>query len=131
MTEERKKIRVLVFLFIMSLIVIYMMTTESSFRKELREHPGKTICKYVTRDHYAKTSVAIVKYYVGDKLYINRASANRDDSKGTIDNFYELTYSTINPNNILVDFSKEINDTVLTNELERKLQFKYWFYHQK
>ncbi|MGK4566109.1 hypothetical protein [Flavobacterium sp. 3HN19-14] len=128
MTEERKKFVLLGFFLVMALLLIYVTNTESSYQKEIRENPGKTICKYVARNHYAKTTNPVVKYYAAGKLYISEGYGGYDE--GSIDDFYELKYSTIDPNKIEIDFSKKVKDTTLTHELDRKLQFKYWFYHE-
>ena len=64
-----------------------------------------------------------------NKLYRNRVGNSPDDYNATINKYYELKYSTINPNKILVDFSKEVKDSALIKELKMKLEFKYWLVH--
>ena len=109
---------------------ICYLSMQPSTSQLIEAHPGKTICKYVDCEPTKNSSWAYVKYYVDDSLYINKAGSCPDDDDAT-DKFYVLHYSTTDPNNALADFTEEVTDTVLTNELERKLQFKYWFYHQK
>ena len=60
-----------------------------------------------------------------NKLYRNRVGNSPDDYNATINKYYELKYSTINPNKIFVNFSKEVKDSALIKELEMKLEFKY------
>ncbi|MEL1253479.1 hypothetical protein AAEO57_06825 [Flavobacterium sp. DGU38] len=98
-------------------------------KKEIKEHEGKTICKYTFCKQFPKSTEAYVKYYVDNKLYRNGAGGCPDNSESKIDKYYELKYSTIDPNKIIVDFSTEVKDSILIKELESKLEFKYWLEH--
>ena len=89
--------------------------------KEIYENSGQTICKYTFCKQFPKTNVAYVKYYIGNKLYRNKAGRCPKNYKTTIDKYFVLNYSTIDPDNIHVDFSKEVKDSVLIKELESKL----------
>jgi hypothetical protein len=118
-----------VFFVILLIVLVYLFMKESSYRKEIEEHPGQTICKYTFCKQYPKSTDAYVKYFVDDKLYRNSAGGCPDDYDLTINKYYVLNYSTIDPNKILVDFSKEVKDSTLIKELESKLEFKYWLNH--
>jgi hypothetical protein len=118
-------------IFLVSLLIglVYIIIKGSDYKKEIEEHTGQTICKYTFREKYGKSKSAYVKYYVDNKLYRNRVGNSPDDYNATINKYYELKYSTINPNKILVDFSKEVKDSALIKELKMKLEFKYWLVH--
>ena len=118
-------------IFLVSLLIgsVYIFIKRSENKKEIEEHAGHTICKYTFREKYGKSKSAYVKYYVDNKLYRNSVENSPDDYNATINKYYELKYSTINPNKILVDFSKEVKDSVLIKELKMKLEFKYWLIH--
>lgn len=109
--------------------LIYLVLKGINYKKEIREYPGQTICKYTLCKPTGKTTEAYVKYYVEDKLYRIRAGGCPDSSEFKLNKYFVLNYSTINPDKISVDFSKEVKDSVLIKELESKLEFKYWLDH--
>jgi hypothetical protein len=118
-----------IFLAILLIGLVYIFIKGSDYKKEIEENPGHTICKYTFREKYGKSKNAYVKYYVGDKLYRSRVNNSPDNDNATLNKYYELEYSTTDPNKILVDFSKEVKDSLLIKELEKKLEFKYWLDH--
>ena len=126
MVEKFSKI-FLVFIF---LGLVYLIFKGRNHKEEIRKHPGQTICKYTLCKPTKGSGIAYVKYYVNDKLYRNKAGSCPDSSEFKINKYFVLTYSTIDPNKIIVDFSKETKDSILIKELELKLGFKYWLDHE-
>ncbi|MTH15359.1 hypothetical protein [Flavobacterium sp. LC2016-01] len=109
--------------------LIYLVFREIKYKEEIKEHPGVTICKYTLCEPNGRTSTAYVKYYVDDKLYRNSIGGCPDSSEFKWNKFFVLNYSTIDPNKISVDFSKEVTDSIQIKELQSKLEFKYWLDH--
>jgi hypothetical protein len=105
--------------------IVYLFVKGYNYKKEIKEYPGETICRYTFCKQFPKTTESFVKYYVNNKLYRNATGRCPDDSDLKINKYYYLKYSTIDPNKIIVDFSKEVNDSTLIKELESKLEFKY------
>jgi len=95
-------------------------------KKELEENHEETICKYTFCKYFPKSSEAYFKYYVDGKVYRNSYGGCPENSPEKLNKFYVLYYSKTNPNNIMVDFSKEVKDEDQIKELESKLTFKYW-----
>lgn len=95
------------------------------YSREITEHLGQTICKYTFCKQYPKTTAAFVKYYVANKFYKNSFGRCPEGYNLKINKYYILNYSTIDPNKIRVDFSKEIKDSVLINELESHLKLNF------
>lgn len=123
-----EKLSKLFFVF-MLIGMVYLIFKEINYKKEIKVHPGETICKYTLCKPAKGSGIAYVKYYVGDKLYRNRAGGCPDNSDLKLNKYFVLQYSTIDPDNIIVDFSKEVTDSVQIKELESKLEFKYWLDH--
>jgi hypothetical protein len=117
------------FLFLMIIGVIYMFIKGYESKQEIETNRGETICKYTFCKEYPKTNSAFVKYFVNGKVYRNQAGRCPDKYSQTINKYYELKYSKIDPNKIIVDFSTEVKDKALIVELESKLTFKYWMEH--
>lgn len=108
---------------------IYMVFKGINYKKEIKEHPGQTICKYTLCNPSGKSSSAYVKYYLDDKLYRRDVGGCPDSSEFKLNKYFVLKYSTIDPDKVVVDFSKEVKDSLLIKELETKLEFKYWLDH--
>ncbi|TPG31331.1 hypothetical protein [Flavobacterium pectinovorum] len=100
-----------------------------NYKKEINEHPGQTICRYTLCKPAGRSSDAYVKYYLDNKLYRRNVGACPDNSGFKLNKYFVLKYSTIDHNKILVDFSREVTDSILIKELETKLEFKYWLDH--
>ncbi|KAF2328573.1 hypothetical protein [Flavobacterium daemonense] len=109
--------------------VICLFVKSANDRKEIEEHPGQTICKYTLCRQSGRSSDAYVKYYVDNKLHRTRAGGCPKNSEEKINKYFVIKYSTIDPDNILVDFENEVKDSLLIKELESKLEFKYWLDH--
>lgn len=109
--------------------LVYLVCKGKNYQKEIRENQGETICKFTFCKQYPKSNSAFVKYYVNNKVYRNSSGRCPDNSVSKMNKFFILKYSTIDPNKITVDFSKEITDSVRIKELESKLEFKYWLDH--
>lgn len=109
--------------------LVYLFFKEKNYKKEIREYPGQTICKYTLCKSSGKSSDAYVKYYLDNKLYRKRAGGCPDSSEFKLNKYFILKYSTLDSDKIIVDFSKEIKDSTLIKELESKLEFKYWLDH--
>ena len=124
----RERFSKLFFVFIF-IGLVYLIFKGINCKKEIEEHPGKTVCKYTLCKPTGKTSDAYVKYYIGDKLYRNRVGGCPDSSDFKLNKYFVLKYSTIDHNKISVDFSKEVKDLILIKDLESKLEFKYWLDH--
>ncbi|KUJ62780.1 hypothetical protein AR687_05120 [Flavobacteriaceae bacterium CRH] len=124
MQEKFSKLAIL-FLF---MGIVYFFVWSSNYKKEIKEHPGQTICKF-TLCKPGKSGTAYVKYYLDNKLYRKNVGGCPDSSGSKLHKYFVLKYSTIDPDKILVDFSKEVKDSVLIKELESKLEFKYWLDH--
>ncbi|MCV2483314.1 hypothetical protein OD917_00135 [Flavobacterium sp. SH_e] len=107
----------------------YLFIRGFNYKKEIKENRGQTICKYTFCKQFPKSTEAFVKYCVDGKLYRNSPGGCPENSKSALNKYYLVDYSTINPNKIIVDFSKEIKDSILIKELESKLEFKYWLDH--
>ena len=107
----------------------YLFVKGHNDRKEIYDHLGQTICKYTFCKQFPKSTAAFVKYYVDQKVYSNSVGRCPDYSESALNKYYSLKYSTIDPNKIIVDFSKEITDSTLIKELDSKLEFKYWLEH--
>jgi len=124
--EEKLSKLFFVFLFIG---IVYLIVKESNYKKEIKEYPGQTICKYTLCKPSGKSSDAYVKYYLDNKLYRRNVGGCPDSSGFKLNKYFVLKYSTIDHDKILVDFSKEVEDSVLIKELQSKLEFKYWLDH--
>ena len=90
--------------------------------QEIESHLGKTICKYTFCKEHRKSTTAFVKYVVDNKLYRTSAGGCPDNSNDKINKFFFVKYSTLDPNKIEVDFSKEVKNKVEIRELEDKLK---------
>jgi hypothetical protein len=117
------------FIFLMIIGVIFMFIKGNEYIEEIETNPGETICKYTLCKESPKTNSAFVKYFVNNKVYRNYAGRCPKNYLQTINKYYKLKYSKIDPNKIIVDFSKEVKDKSLIAELESKLTFKYWIEH--
>lgn len=117
------------FLALICIGLVYLVCKGKNYQKEIRENQGETICKFTFCKQYPKSNSAFVKYYVNNKVYRNSSGRCPDNSVSKMNKFFILKYSTIDPNKITVDFSKEITDSVRIKELESKLEFKYWLDH--
>nr|WP_198999532.1 hypothetical protein [Flavobacterium sp. ASV13] len=124
----KDKLSKLFFVFII-IGLIYLFFKGVNYKKEIAEHPGQTICKYTLCKSSGKSSSAYVKYYLDDKLYRRAVGGCPDSSEFKLNKYFVLKYSTIDPDKIIVDFSKEVKDSVLIKELKSKLEFKYWLDH--
>lgn len=124
----KDKLSKLFFVFIF-IGLVYLIFKGINYKKEILEHPGQTICKYTFCQPSKGSGSAYVKYYVDEKLYRNSGGSCPDSSEFKLDKYFVLKYSTIDPNKIIVDFSKEVKDSVLIKELESKLEFRYWLDH--
>lgn len=118
-----------VILVFIGLGLVYLVLKGRNYSEEIREYAGQTICRYTLCKPTKGSGIAYVKYYINGKLYRNRAGGCPDDSESKIDKYYVLNYSTIDPDKISVDFSKEVKDSTLIKELASKLEFKYWLDH--
>lgn len=118
-----------VFTLLIIIGVICMFIKGYKHRQEIETNSGETICKYTFCKEYPKTNSAFVKYFVKNKVYRNEAGRCPEEYSQKINKYYKLKYSKINPNKIIVDFSKEVKDKELIGELESKLTFKYWMEH--
>ena len=125
MNEKLSKL----FFLIIFIGLVYLIIKGLNDKKEIEEHPGRTICKYTLCKPTGKSSEAYVKYYLDNKLYRKRAGGCPDSSELKLNKYFVLKYSLIDTDKILVDFSKEIKDSTLIKELESKLEFKYWLDH--
>jgi hypothetical protein len=120
---KQKGTRVIIFLMIVALICMFVKCYNDS--EEIKTHLGKTICKYTFCKQSGKSSTAFVKYYIDNKIYRTRAGGCPENSGGKINKYFNLKYSTIDPNKIEVDFSKEVMDKAEIEYLE--LNLKNWF----
>ena len=111
-----------ILLFIMIVGVIYIFLQGYNDRQEIENHNGKTICKYTFCKKFQKSSEAFVKYVVDNKLYRTSAGGCPEKSDEKINKYFFLEYSTINPNKIQVDFSKEVKNKTEIEDLELKLK---------
>ena len=118
-----------IFLIILIVGLGYLFSRHFNYRKEIRDNRAQTICKYTFCKQFPKSTEAFVKYCVDGKLYRNSSGGCPENSEVALNKYYVLDYSTIDPNKIIVDFSKEITDSTLIKELESKLEFKYWLDH--
>ena len=109
-------------LFIMIVGVIFIFFKGYNDRQEIENHNGKTICKYTFCKKFPKSSEAFVKYVVDNKLYRTGAGGCPENSDEKIDKYFFLEYSTIDPNKIQVDFSKEVKNKTEIEDLELKLK---------
>lgn len=125
MSEKFSKI----FLIILFAGFGYLFIRGFNYKKEIRENRGQTICKYTFCKQFPKSTEAFVKYCVDGKLYRNSSGGCPEKGESALNKYYLLEYSTIDPNKITVDFSKEITDSTLIKELDSKLEFKYWLEH--
>ena len=117
------------FLVLICIGLVYLIFKGKNYQNEIGEHQGETICKFTFCKQYPKSNSAFVKYYVNNKVYRNSSGRCPDNSVSKMNKFFILKYSTIDPNKIAVDFSKEITDSVQIKELESKLELKYWLDH--
>lgn len=107
--------------------LVYTCRKNSNEREEIEKHGELTLCKYTFCNPTGKSSDAYVKYYADDKPYRTRAGGC--PSNRNVGSYFMLRYSAKDPNEIVVDFSKEVKDSALIKELEHKLEFKYWLDH--
>ncbi|KAF2078723.1 hypothetical protein [Flavobacterium sharifuzzamanii] len=107
----------------------YLFVKHFNYRKEIKDNRSETICKYTFCKQFPRSTEAYVKYCVDGKLYRNSPGGCPENSESALNKYYLVDYSAIDPNKIIVDFSKEIKDSILIKELESKLEFKYWLDH--
>ena len=117
------------FLIVLVVGLGYLFFKGSNYRKEIVANRGQTICKYTFCKQFPKSTEAFVKYYVDGKSYRNSSGGCPENSEFALNRYYLVEYSTIDPNKIIVDFSKEITDSTMIKELESKLKFEYWLDH--
>lgn len=113
---------------ILALFVIFavFLFTEKLRHNEIKKHGKTTICKLTLCKQGRKSSEAFVKYYINGKKYRTSAGQCPDEGKDKVNRFFSMKYDNENPNNIVVDFSSEVNDSTLINELEEKLNFSMY-----
>ena len=97
-------------LIIVSVIVVLFLNG-SQYKNEIANNKKQTICKFIYCKKYPKTTEGNFKYYVDKKMYKNRFGKCPDNYEQSLNKFYLMYYSAIDPNKIEVDFSKEIIDT--------------------
>lgn len=100
------------FLLFIFLGVISLFVKGYLYKTEIEDNKRETICKFIYCKKAPKTTRSYFKYYVNNKSYINTYGNCPENCEEKINKFYIINYSKIDPNKILVDFSKEIKDTV-------------------
>lgn len=127
MTEGTKmsKIEAIVFFILIIIGFCFIINKANKSREEIENYPGTTICKYTLCKPVGKSSSAFVKYVVNNKLYRTNSGGCPENSSEKINKFFYLKYATVNPNNIEVDFTKEVTNKTEIEALENQL--KNWF----
>ncbi|KOS06019.1 hypothetical protein AM493_08195 [Flavobacterium akiainvivens] len=92
-------------------VVLFATLRKDTYRKEIAEHKGTTICKFTYCYHANKSSQARVRYYIDGVKFKNGYDDCPDNYRDKLKHFYVMYYSTLDPNKITVDFTKEITDT--------------------
>ena len=122
-------------LFILSFFgIIWISSFYSNYKdEEFKKNGVSTICKFTLfePDPDDNNERVIVKYFVNGKVYRNEPYRVylTDNMEKKLGKFFELKYLPENSNKVLVDFHKEIKDSIQIKELESKLTFKYWMNH--
>ena len=100
-----------IILFILFLGLLIMFFKGYKYNQEITEHKDSTICKYTYCKEFPKTTESHFKYFIRNREYNNTYGGCPDNYEKKIRKFFALNYSTIDPNKIVVDFTKEITDT--------------------
>ncbi|TRX23722.1 hypothetical protein FNW25_06870 [Flavobacterium franklandianum] len=106
----KKIYKLLVFLIL--LVTILLFVKGYFYKKEIENNKKETVCKFVYCKNAPKTTTSFFKYYVNKKSYRNSYGTCPENYDEKINKFYTIKYSSIDPNKIIVDFSKEIKDTI-------------------
>lgn len=127
MTEGTKisKKEAIVFFILIIIGFCFIVNKANKTRKEIENYPDTMICKYTFCKPARKSSTAVVKYVVNNKLYRTSGGSCPENSSEKINKFFYLKYATINPDNIEVDFTKEVTNKAEIEVLEHQL--KNWF----
>ena len=113
---------------IIAMIAIFatLIFRENLRHSEIQKKGDITICKLTLCEQRGKSSVAFVKYYVNGKKYRTSAGGCPDGGEAKVNSFFSMKYDKENPDNIVVDFSSEVNDSILIKELEEKIKFSMY-----
>ena len=100
-----------IILYLLFLGLVILCIAGYKYHQEIKDYRGSTICKYTSCEKFPKTTASHFQYYVDYKKYTTTYGRCPDDSDNKLRKFFVVNYSTINPNKIEVDFSREITDT--------------------
>lgn len=81
--------------------------------KDLDENKVTSIGKFSYCKFYPKTKTAVMVYYIDRKKYKEECSSCPDNYKSMLKKFYVIHYSSLHPDNVRVDFTKQVTDTVV------------------
>lgn len=93
------------------LIVIALFIKGYLYKDEIANHRKQTICKFIYCKQYPKTTTSFFEYHIDNRTYQNSYGQCPINHAESINKFFLMYYSAIDPNKIEVDFSKEIVDT--------------------
>ncbi|TGD59379.1 hypothetical protein [Flavobacterium humi] len=112
-------------LIILSMIVfaVIFWFKENSHYNKILNNGKSTICKLTLCEQRGKSSVAFVKYYIDGKKYRTSAGGCPKGREDKVNKYFSMKYDEENPNDIIVDFSSEIKDSISIKELEEKIKF--------
>lgn len=81
--------------------------------KDLDENKVTSIGKFSYCKRYDKTKPAVMVYYIDRKKYKEECGTCPDNYQAMLKKFYVIHYSSLHPENVRVDFTKQVTDTVV------------------
>ena len=121
-TENLSKYSIIVII----VIVATFFLRENSSQSDIQKNGETTICKLTLCEQRGKSSVSFVKYYINGKKYRTNTGGCYNGNEAKVNSFFLMKYDKENPNNIVVDFSSEMNDSTLIKELEEKIKYSMY-----
>lgn len=93
-------------------LTFYLFYYGYNYRKEIQNSGKETIGKFIYYRRYPKTKTYYFKYFVDGKAYINSSGIESELFQKDIGKFYSLKYSKKDPNKIIIDITRAIQDSV-------------------
>ncbi|UOX34213.1 hypothetical protein LXD69_01555 [Flavobacterium sediminilitoris] len=94
------------------LVLGYLVFKGYNYKKEINENSKTTIAKFLHYKNFPKTKKYYFKYFVNEKRFVNSYGQTQKGFHKNKGKFYSIKYSKNDPNKIIVNFDKEITDTV-------------------
>ncbi|ESU21269.1 hypothetical protein FSS13T_27260 [Flavobacterium saliperosum S13] len=120
MLSKKNLSKIILLVILISVVVVFVKGYQTN--NEIKKNGVDGICKFMYCKQFPKTTEANFAYYIEGKLYKNSFSSCPDNYENLEGHYFEMRYLKEDPNKFIVDFAKEIIDTVKIRSSGFKLQ---------